>query len=105
HLSGITLQLATPKTRDALVDKLDNLRTRGARISFDTNYRSAGWHSADEAAEAMDQISRVASTVFATLDEETAMHGSRTASECADRLAGLGVQEVVVKTGADGAHV
>jgi 2-dehydro-3-deoxygluconokinase len=105
HLSGITLQLAAPNARDALVDKLDNLRTRGARISFDTNYRPAGWHSAGEAAEAMDQVSRVASIVFATLDEETAMHRSRTPAQCADRLAGLGVQEAVVKTGADGAHV
>jgi 2-dehydro-3-deoxygluconokinase len=43
--------------------------------------------------------------VFATLDEETAMHRSRTPAQCADRLAGLGVQEAVVKTGADGAHV
>jgi len=105
HLSGITLQLAAPKTRDALIDKLDTLRGRGARISFDTNYRPAGWHSADEAGEAMDQISRVASIVFATLDDEIAMHGSRTPTECAQRLAGLGVEEVVVKTGAEGAQV
>jgi 2-dehydro-3-deoxygluconokinase len=105
HLSGVTLQLATAKTRDALIERLDILRARGTRLSLDTNYRPAGWHSADEAAEAMDQISRLATIVFATLDEETAMHGSRTAAEAADRLARLGVPEAVVKTGADGAHV
>jgi 2-dehydro-3-deoxygluconokinase len=105
HLSGITLQLATPAARAALVDKLSTLRGLGARISLDTNYRPTGWRSADEAAEAMDRVSRVATVVLATLDDETALHRSRTPAECADRLAALGVPEVVVKTGADGAHV
>ena len=105
HLSGITLQLAPTKTRDALVDKLDGLRQQGTTISFDTNYRPSGWQSADEAAQAMNHTARAATIVFATLDEETAMHGSRTAAEAADRLARLGVPEVAVKAGADGAHV
>jgi 2-dehydro-3-deoxygluconokinase len=105
HLSGITLQLTSPKAREALLHRLHELRRNGARISLDTNYRPSGWTSPDEAAHAMDQISQVASIALATWEDEAAMHHCRTPMDCADRLAAQGVHEVVVKSGANGAHL
>lgn len=105
HLSGVTLQLASPEAREQLVGRLATLRSDGVLISFDTNYRPVGWEGADEAARAMDQISSVATIVFATLEDEVAMHHCRSAPDCAARLAGIGVPEVVVKSGAEGAYL
>lgn len=105
HLSGITLQLTSPKAREALLHRLHELRVKGARISLDTNYRPSGWTSREEAAHVMDQISHVASIALATWEDEAAMHDCRTPMECAERLAAQGVREVVVKSGANGAHL
>ena len=105
HLSGITLQLATPAARGKLVDRLAELRSNGALISFDTNYRPSGWEGPYEAAQVMDEVSRVATVVLATHEDEVAMHHCRSVAESAERLAKLGVSEVVVKSGADGAYL
>jgi 2-dehydro-3-deoxygluconokinase len=105
HLSGITLQLTTPDVRQALVRRLAELRSDGAIVSFDTNYRPAGWSDAAAAAEAMDDVARTASIVFATYEDEAAMHACSSPEAAARRLAGLGVPEVVMKHGASGAHV
>jgi 2-dehydro-3-deoxygluconokinase len=105
HLSGITLQLASPAARETLQHRLAALRDAGTLISLDTNYRAAGWSSPDQAAQAMDEVAKIAGVVFATFDDEAAIHGCRSVSEAADRLVELGVPEVVVKSGADGARV
>jgi 2-dehydro-3-deoxygluconokinase len=105
HLSGITLQLASPAAREALGHRLGELRSAGALVSFDTNYRPSGWSDPLQAARAMDDVSSVSSIVFATFDDEVAMHGCSSVPDAAARLARLGVPEVVVKTGPDGAHI
>ena len=105
HLSGVTLQLTSAAARAQLVERLATLRSEGVLISFDTNYRASGWQNAAEAARVMDEVSKVATVVLATFEDEVAMHQCRSVQEAAARLAELGVPEVVVKSGADGAHV
>ena len=105
HVSGVTLQLATSTGRAALRERLAAVRTGGALVSLDTNYRPSGWSSTTEAARAMDAIADVADIVFATFDDEAAMHQCRSAEEAAMRLARLGVPEIVVKSGPDGVLV
>ena len=105
HVSGVTLQLASPAAREALRKRLAVLRSAGALVSLDTNYRPSGWSSPVEAARAMDAIAEVADIVFATFEDEAAMHRCRSMQEAASRLTGLGVPETVVKCGADGALV
>lgn len=53
HLSGITLQLMTPRSREVLVNRLQLLRAEGSRVSLDTNDRLSGWPSPQVAAEAI----------------------------------------------------
>src|SRR5262245_1659146 len=53
----------------------------------------------------MDLVSRVATVILATFDDEHAVHGCRSVDETAARLAGLDVPEVIVKRGAEGALV
>ena len=51
----------------------------------------------------MDDVSSVASIVFASLEDEIAMHRCPSDSDAATRFTELGAREVVVKSGADGA--
>ena len=105
HLSGITLQLMSWLSRDALLYRLHNLRAEGTRISFDTNYRPRGWASTAEAAAAMDELCEVAHVVFVSREDDEALHGARSADEIVARLRKLGAEEVVLRDGAAGAHV
>jgi 2-dehydro-3-deoxygluconokinase len=105
HLSGVTLQLASPAALEQLVDRLATLRSEGALISLDTNYRPTGWEGPSEAARVMDQVATVATVVLATFEDEVAMHQCGSVPEAAARLAELGVPEVVVKSGAEGAYL
>jgi 2-dehydro-3-deoxygluconokinase len=105
HLSGITLQIASPPAREALLKRLSDLRAAGSWVSLDTNYRAAGWASAAEAAAVMSQFCEVATIVLATWEDEAALHGSGEIPHVARRIAALGPAEVVVKDGAAGAHV
>jgi 2-dehydro-3-deoxygluconokinase len=105
HLSGITLQLTSPESREALVARLAELRAAGAWVSFDTNYRPAGWSSAREAADAMDRICSVANLVLASRDDEMLLHGSAAPEASLRRITGLGAQEVILRDGEAGAYV
>jgi 2-dehydro-3-deoxygluconokinase len=105
HLSGITLQLASPDTRAALIDRLAALRDRGAKISFDTNYRPTGWPSAADAARAIQALCETADIVLASREDETLLYEPSSAERSIQRLHALGATEVVLRDGAAGAHV
>jgi 2-dehydro-3-deoxygluconokinase len=105
HLSGITLQLTTPASRAALLDRLRELRAGGTTVSFDTNYRPAGWPDASDAAAAMAAVCETADIVLASDDDERLMHGEETAEDALARLRGHGAAEVVLRAGEAGAHV
>ncbi|PZR86124.1 MAG: sugar kinase [Candidatus Nephthysia bennettiae] len=105
HLSGITLQLTSPASREALVARLAELRAAGAWVSFDTNYRPAGWSSGDAAAAAIDEVCGVANIVLASRDDEMLLHGSAAPEACVRRIAGLGATEVILRDGGAGAYV
>lgn len=105
HLSGITLQLMTPESLDALVNRLHLLKAQGSRVSLDTNYRPSGWPSAQAAATTITRIAGFADVVLATFEDEQAMFADPGPRETARRYQALGVTEVVVKVGARGAYV
>ena len=84
------------------MDRLAALRSQGTLITFDTNYRPSGWENPDDAARVM---AKVATVVLATYEDEVAMHNCRSVRDAVTRLADLGAPEVVVKSGAEGAHV
>jgi 2-dehydro-3-deoxygluconokinase len=105
HLSGITLQLTTPASLDALVDRLAGLRAAGSIVSLDTNYRPAGWPSAAAAAATLARLGAVSTVVLASRDDETLLHGPSSPERSLDRLASLGAGEAVLRDGANGAYV
>ncbi|MEW1986726.1 sugar kinase [Pseudarthrobacter oxydans] len=105
YLSAITLQILSEDARVRLWKVLDALRKRGGRVVFDTNYRAAGWASRAGAAQAIVTALRRTDLAFPTFDDERRLFGDSDPATCARRITTLGVEEVVVKNGADGCFV
>jgi len=104
-LSGISLSLLSDAAHQRLLALLDALTAAGTRVAFDSNYRPAGWPDAATAAARMDEVLARTALALPTLDDEQALHGDRDAAATLRRIAALGVDEVVIKLGADGALV
>ena len=102
-LSGISLSLLSDAAHARLLGLLDALTADGTRVAFDSNYRPAGWPDAATAAARIDDVVARSALALPTLDDEQALHGDRDAEAVLRRLSG--VEEVVVKLGADGAVV
>jgi 2-dehydro-3-deoxygluconokinase len=105
HLSGVTLQLTSPASGQRLLQRLSALRDEGCLISFDLNFRPAGWSSAADAAAVMDQFCAVSTVVLSSGDDERLLHGECDPRQAVRRIADLGPAEVVLRDGPDGAYV
>jgi 2-dehydro-3-deoxygluconokinase len=105
YLSGVTLSILDEDQRHVLVGLLERLRAGGTKIAFDSNYRPAGWRSADEARRWMVEILRRADIALPTLDDEQRLFGDPDAGACVARIRGLGVSDIALKLGADGAVI
>lgn len=105
YLSAITLQILSPEARGRLWQALDGVRRCGGKVAFDSNYRPAGWASADEARSAITTTLERTDWAFPTFDDEQVLFGDANPDSCARRILESGVGEVAVKTGACGCLV
>jgi 2-dehydro-3-deoxygluconokinase len=104
-LSAVTLSLLAPSSQERLLALLDRLRANGTRVALDTNYRPHGWPDPDTASRRIAQALARCDLALPTLDDERTLFGDRDLRACLDRVHGLGVPEVAVKLGPDGACV
>ncbi len=105
YFSGITLSLYDAAGHDALAAALKSAKAKGATIVMDGNYRPRGWPGTARARDVFSRFWTLADIALPTFDDEHALWGDATPAATIERLAALGVQEIVVKCGGDGAHV
>ena len=105
YLSGITLSLFNAEGLERFFAALEKYRDGGGAIAFDSNYRPRGWESADEARTWFTRLYGMTAIALPTFADETLLFGDASPDNTADRLLGLGVAEVVVKDGPNGALV
>lgn len=105
YLSGITLSVLDEAQRTALIGALDLARGDGARVAFDGNFRPAGWPDREAARELFTRVLRRVDIALPTFEDEQRLFGDADIPTTLARLHGLGVAEVVVKQGPDGAVV
>lgn len=101
YLSGITLAILPPDDRATLFAMLADFRRRGGTLAFDGNVRPSLWEDRGAATAALEQAYRLARIALPTADDELLLFDDGDAAGTARRLAGWGVEEVVVKCGAD----
>lgn len=101
YLSGISLAILSPQSREKLMTLLTTCRTNGGKIIFDNNYRPRLWSSVEVTQAAYQQMLALTDIAFLTLDDETLLWGESPVEEVIARTRAVGVSEIVIKRGAD----
>lgn len=99
YFSGVTLGVLTLEGRLALFEILRQASDAGARIAYDSNYRPRLWEDAGEARAANEAALGWADVALPSFDDERALYDDASPAATADRIARLGVPEIVVKDG------
>ena len=101
YLSGISLAILSPTSREKLLSLLRECRANGGKVIFDNNYRPRLWASREETQQVYQQMLQCTDIAFLTLDDEDALWGEKPVEEVIARTQAAGVSEVVIKRGAD----
>jgi 2-dehydro-3-deoxygluconokinase len=99
YFSGITLAILSPAHRQNLLSVLREMKSRGATIAFDSNARRRLWPSDRAMKTAMIEGYEASTLALPTFSDDQALFGDATPADCAKRIAGYGVKEIVVKDG------
>ncbi|WP_029353373.1 sugar kinase [Bosea sp. 117] len=106
YLSGVTLSLYSNIGIGRLLATLEFARERGARIVFDGNFRPTSWGTDLTRARAIfAEMLKRTSIALPGFEDEARLWGDGSPAATAERIATFGVEEIVVKNGADGALV
>ena len=97
HFSGITLAILPPEGRKKLFFILQQLRTKGAFISFDPNIRPKLWDSLDLANCIISKAASFCDVILPSFEEESNCFGDNTPVETINRYSKLGAPLIVVK--------
>ncbi|MRS16410.1 sugar kinase [Enterobacteriaceae bacterium RIT691] len=101
YLSGISLAILSPASRDKLFSLLHECRANGGKVIFDNNYRPRLWASREETQQVYQRMLECTDIAFLTLDDEDALWGEKPVDDVIARTHAAGVHEVVVKRGAE----
>ncbi|PKH23741.1 ketodeoxygluconokinase [Enterobacterales bacterium CwR94] len=101
YLSGISLAILPPASREKLMALLQRVRANGGKVLFDNNYRPRLWHDKAQTQDAYRAMLSCTDIAFLTLDDETLLWGEASVETVIARTHAAGVAEVVIKRGAD----
>ncbi|WP_409309257.1 sugar kinase [Pectobacterium sp. B1J-3] len=101
YLSGISLAILNPDSRQRLLSLLRTCQANGGKVIFDNNYRPRLWQSKEETQQAYSDILSCTDIAFLTLDDEDMLWGEQPVESVLARTHGFGVSEIVIKRGAD----
>jgi 2-dehydro-3-deoxygluconokinase len=105
YFTGISLAILPPAARASLLGFLDSYRSAGGKVAFDSNFRPRLWADVDEAKAVFNQVYQRCDLALLTLDDETALFGEGSLDSHISRLRGAGIDELVLKLGAEGCAV
>jgi 2-dehydro-3-deoxygluconokinase len=101
YYSGITLAILDPLSRENLFKALNNARSAGPSIAFETNLRPKLWAGAEEMKATIMLAAAQSDIVLPSFDDEAAWFGDGNALETLDRYEKVGARHVVVKNSAE----
>ncbi|WP_343464842.1 sugar kinase [Pantoea sp.] len=101
YLSGISLAILPPASRVKLMSLLHTCRQNGGKVIFDNNYRPRLWADARDAQQAYTAMLHHTDIAFLTLDDEHLLWGEQPLEAVFARTRAAGVQEIVIKRGAE----
>lgn len=102
YLSGISLGILPFNSLERLVFHLKLYSASGGKIIFDGNYRPRLWKSKEIAQETFREMYQIAQVALPTLEDEIELFGLSGVESVLHQITDLGVEEVVIKMGAQG---
>ena len=99
YLSGISLAILTPISREKLLNRLYELHEQGISIYFDCNYRPHLWSSVDLAREVYAKVYPLSRVVFLTVEEAEILLLESDSVKIHQKLQVAGSKESVIKDG------
>ena len=99
--SGISLAILPDAGRERLLAVAARLRTRGAWVAFDNNYRPILWDDAATARHWFERALAVASLALITTDDHQALYGLPSPDAATAAAQALAVPELALKRGAE----
>lgn len=101
YLSGISIAILTPISRERLFKRLVELTAGGCKLFLDYNYRPHLWAGKEAAAAIYDELLPICDTVFVGEDELREIHAIASSQDGHRYLAEKGVRESVIRSGAE----
>ena len=98
-LSGITLAILPPESRARLMTALDQFRTQGGLVGYDSNHRPKLWESVEIAQEQNARMWARTDIALPSVDDEMLIYGETTEAEVLARLKGHGLARGALKRG------
>lgn len=105
YLSGISLAIVPDSDREVLFAFLHAFKNRGGKICFDNNYRPRLWPSTAIAQQVYTRLLPLCDLAFLTLEDETALFGTKTYRDVLERMRIFGIAEIVIRQGAENCMV
>lgn len=102
YLSGISLAILSDQDCQLMLSQLKQLKKLGVKIIYDSNYRPALWQSVEYCKRISNDILALSDLALITFDDEKALWQDDSIESCRIRLQRTGVNELVLKDGANG---
>lgn len=102
YVSGISLAVTAAEYREDLLSLIAACRNARLRVAADPNYRARLWPDRAVARQWIDRLYEHTDIALPSLDDHRALYGDPSGDAAIERLRQRGVDEVVVKCGADG---
>lgn len=102
YVSGITLAILPPQTRENLFGFFDTYRASGGRTVFDSNYRPRLWESLEIAQAVTSHMWSITDIALPSVDDEMELFNDNSESDVVARLKKSGVVFGALKRGSKG---
>ncbi|MGF9564284.1 sugar kinase [Neorhizobium sp. JUb45] len=99
YLSGISLAVLKPESRERLLVRLEELARAGVAVDFDGNYRPLLWGGIEAARAAYERVIGFSTRVLVTIEELEVLGLAPTVQAGIDYFAKMPQLEVVIKDG------
>ena len=103
HITGIPPALSE-SCKDATFRLLELAKEHEIPVSFDPNLRPALWHDAETMIDVINKLAASADLLLPGIEEGKTLLGLNNPGEIAAAYLKMGVEQVIVKQGSDGAY-
>lgn len=104
HITGIPCALSQTSL-EATLKLVNNAKKAGIYISFDPNLRPQLWSDSDTMIQTINRIACYADMILPGINEAKILMGSDDPKTIAEYYQSLGVKDVIIKLGKEGAYV